>query len=219
MSSEMPLVIIGAGGHGREALDVLESAHPSSRHRFLGFLDDVEPDREILARRNAVWLGVVSRVTELDAEYLIGIGSGDVRCHIDGKLLRAGRSSATLVHPAATIASDVEIGPGSIITAGASLTTNIRAGRHFHVNLNATIAHDCLIGDYVTVSPGATISGNVVLEHRVSIGTGANVIPGVRVGEGAIVGAGAVVVRDVEPGDTVVGVPARSICRSALGAR
>jgi sugar O-acyltransferase (sialic acid O-acetyltransferase NeuD family) len=208
--NELPLVIIGAGGFGREVLDVIGGAQPSLRRRFIGFLDDVEPDLEVLSRRGAEWLGVVARILDLDAEYLIGIGDSQVRHDIDAQLVRAGRASATLAHAAATIASDVELGPGSVITAGARLTTNIRAGRHFHLNLNATVGHDCVIGDYVTVNPAATISGNVVLEDRVNVGTGANIIPGVRVGAGATVGAGAVVVRDVPPRETVVGVPAHS---------
>jgi len=206
-------VIIGAGGHGREVLDVIEGTQPSLRHRFIGFLDDVEPNLDVLSRRGAAWLGIVARMVDFDAEYLIGIGDCQVRRNIDAQLMRVGRAAATLVHSAATVASDVKLGPGSVITAGARLTTNIRAGRHFHLNLNATVAHDCVVGDYVTVNPAATISGNVVLEDRVNIGTGANVIPGVRVGAGATVGAGAVVVRDVPPGDKVVGVPARSVGR------
>jgi sugar O-acyltransferase (sialic acid O-acetyltransferase NeuD family) len=211
--NELPLVIIGAGGFGREVLDVIEGVEPSLQHRFIGFLDDIEPDREVLSRRGAEWIGVVARAVEFDAEYLIGIGDSQVRHDIDVQLVTAGRASATLVHAAATIASDVELGSGSVITAGSRLTTNIRVGRHFHLNLNATVGHDCVIGDYVTVNPAATISGNVVLEDRVNVGTGANVLPGVHVGAGATVGAGAVVVRDVPPGDTVVGVPARPVGR------
>jgi len=207
----LPLVIVGAGGHGREILDVIEGAQPVLRHRFLGFLDDAEPDRDLLSRRNASWIGTLARFADLDAEYLIGIGDCRVRSKIDSELVAAGRGSATLVHAAATIASDVQLGPGSVITAGARLTTNIRAGRHFHVSVNATIAHDCEIGDYVSVYSSATVSGNVVLEDRVTIGTGANVISGVHVGADATVGAGAVVVHNVLPGDTVVGVPARSV--------
>jgi UDP-2-acetamido-3-amino-2,3-dideoxy-glucuronate N-acetyltransferase len=49
----------------------------------------------------------------------------------------------------------------------------------------------------------------IVVERRASLGSGAIVLGGVRVGAGALVGAGAVVTKDVEPGETVVGNPAR----------
>jgi acetyltransferase EpsM len=45
----------------------------------------------------------------------------------------------------------------------------------------------------------------------VSIGVGASIRPGVRLGKGSVVGVGAAVVKDVDPGDTVVGVPAKPI--------
>jgi acetyltransferase-like isoleucine patch superfamily enzyme len=55
------------------------------------------------------------------------------------------------------------------------------------------------------------VSGNVTIGAGATIGTGANVLPGVTIGEGAFVGAGAVVTKDVEPGQTVVGSPAKPI--------
>jgi serine O-acetyltransferase len=55
-------------------------------------------------------------------------------------------------------------------------------------------------------------------EHRfpwigdnVFIGAGARVLGGITLGDDAKVGANAVVLHDVAPGDTVVGIPARSI--------
>ena len=43
------------------------------------------------------------------------------------------------------------------------------------------------------------------------IGAGAKILGPVRIGAGAKVGANAVVIRDVAAGDTVVGVPAKSL--------
>ena len=48
-----------------------------------------------------------------------------------------------------------------------------------------------------------------IVERGASIGSGATILGGVRVGRDATIGAGAVVTRDVEPGETVVGNPAR----------
>ena len=50
-----------------------------------------------------------------------------------------------------------------------------------------------------------------IVEDYVSIGVGASIKPGVRLGEGSVVGVGAAVVKDVNPGDVVVGIPAKPI--------
>jgi acetyltransferase-like isoleucine patch superfamily enzyme len=50
-----------------------------------------------------------------------------------------------------------------------------------------------------------------IVERGASIGSGATILGGVRIGAGATIGAGAVVTRDVEPGETVVGNPARAL--------
>src|SRR4051812_45322452 len=59
------IVIIGAGGHGRELLDVVDALGSWS---FLGFIDDGSPDLDVLARRSAPLLGPVSALEHLDAQ-------------------------------------------------------------------------------------------------------------------------------------------------------
>jgi len=209
-----PLVIVGAGGFGREVLDVVEAINESgSIYDVLGFVDDNPQSEELLARRHIRLLGPVEALAEVDAEYALGIGSGPVRARLDELATEWGRQAALLVHPSATFGSEYVLGAGTVVTAGVRITTNIVIGRHVHLNLNTTVGHDVRIDDYVTVNPGATISGNVVLEREVSIGTNAAIIQGVTVGRGTIVGAGAVVVRDLPSGVTAVGVPARPLNR------
>jgi sugar O-acyltransferase (sialic acid O-acetyltransferase NeuD family) len=208
-----PLIIVGAGGFGREVLDIVEAVNAvGPMFGLLGFVDDDDNiDLELLSRRGAAFLGAVNALEGIDASYVIGIGSPSTRRSIDVKIGAWGRTPVSIAHPTSTVASEVILGPGAILAAGARLTTNIQIGRHFHANLNATVGHDCSIGDYVTLNPGAHISGSVTLGHGVMIGTGAAVIQGCTVGDWAVIGAGAVVVRDVEPRVTAVGVPARSL--------
>lgn len=209
----IPLVIVGVGGHGREVLDIVEAVNARSPTlAFLGFVDDNQDGTEVLARRGARIVGGIDDLTSTSAAYVLGIGSPQIRRHIDERVPGACRP-ATLIHPSASVGSDVHLGPGNILAAGARITTNVRTGRHTHMNVAATVAHDCRLGDYVSLSPGVHLSGNVVVEDGVLLGTGAVVTPGCRIGAQAVVGAGAVVVDDVAPGTTVVGVPARDVRR------
>jgi sugar O-acyltransferase (sialic acid O-acetyltransferase NeuD family) len=178
---------------------------------FLGFLDDGTPDAAVLARLGAEHLGPVDHLRQLPgARYLIGVGEPKARQMLDARAEALGAEAITAIHRNASY-SDVEFGPGTVVTAGVRLTNNIRLGRHVHLNLNCTVGHDALLGDYVTVNPLASISGNVTIGDRVNVGTGANIIQNVTVGDDAVIGAGAVVIADVPAGVTVAGVPARPL--------
>lgn len=209
------VVIVGAGGFGREVLDIVEALNRAGASvTFLGFVDDGDVRDDLLTRRGVAWLGPSSMLPTLETGYVIGIGNGAIRRRLDEAFLAGGCRPTRLIHPLASFGSDVRFGDGIIMAAGSRITTNIGLGRHVQLHVNSTVGHDSELHDYVSVYPGATISGNVVLERGVTIGTGANVLPGCRVGEGAYVGAGAVVTADVAPRSTVVGVPARPLGQS-----
>ncbi|NYG54693.1 acetyltransferase [Nocardioides perillae] len=209
-----PLVIVGAGGFGRETADVVEAINAiAPTWELLGFVDDAPSDvnLERLAARGYDLLGGTDHLVSLDncAHYVIGVGCPRARRAVADRL-RCGRHvPATLVHPAATIGSAVSIGEGTVICAGARLTTNIAVGRHVHVNPSATVGHDTTLGDFVSLNPASSISGDCVIGAGSLVGVGAVVLNQLRVGEDATVGASACVVRDVLDGATVKGVPAR----------
>jgi len=210
------VVIIGAGGFGREALDVLQAINNRSSVdslNLLGVVDSAPSDLNLgrLAARGVPWLGTIDDWLGSDttANYVVAIGSPGTRALIDERLQAAKRTAMTLIHPDAHIGSMVTIGAGSVISAGAHLSTNIRLGRAVHLNPNSTIGHDTHLDDWVSVNPGAIISGDVTIEPRVLVGAGAVVLQGLRIGHDAIVGASACVVNDVHSSSTVKGVPAR----------
>ena len=210
------IVVIGAGGFGRETLDVLHAVNRESStqvYRILGVLDsNPSPDNLVrLGRMGVDWLGSEADWLSSghDARYLIGVGRPAVRRRIAESFAAAGKSAATVVHPRAVIGSLSTIGAGSVVCAGAQISTNVTLGEHVHVNPSATIGHDSALSDFVSINPGAIVSGDVTIGAGTLIGAGAVVLQGLAVGADALVGASACVVRDVASGQIVKGIPAR----------
>lgn len=204
------VVIVGASGHGREVREwLLRSSIPDVD--FVGFLDDGEPDLELLARLGARHLGGSDELANLqDCVYYLGVGSPQVRARLGAKADRLGaQAGPAMVSNDSTIGSTGTIGEGSVIFPGARVTTNVRIGRHVHLNTNSTVGHDSVLHDYVAVHPGANVAGDVTLGVGALIGTNASINQGLRIGARSIVGAGAAVVHDVPPDTVVTGVPAR----------
>jgi sugar O-acyltransferase (sialic acid O-acetyltransferase NeuD family) len=200
----MAILIVGAGGLGREVLAVFEAC----RRPVAGFLVDpghrgqpvhgvpVRDDAEIWQQRG-------------DTQFVIAIGDGRIRARLAQVL--DGATFAAAVHPSATIGPHVAFGDGPMVLGPASFTTDIAVGSHVLINPGCTIAHDCVIGSFVSLGPRVSLAGGAIVEEGANLGTGAVVAPRCRIGAWAVVGAGAVVIGDVAPGSTVAGVPARPL--------
>ncbi|MGY1834620.1 acetyltransferase [Blastococcus sp. SYSU DS0510] len=217
MTVPQPLVVIGAGGFGREALDVVEAVNavgPRPVFDVQGVVDDAPSEINLrrLAARGIPYLGPLDlAVAELrdGSAYVLGIGSPTVRARLDVELAGMGLDQPTVVHPRAGIGSMTQVAPGAVICAGVQVSTNVIMGRSVHLNPNATVGHDAVIGDFASVNPGAVISGDCTVGAGSLIGAGAVVLQGLTVGPWSLVGAGACVTRNVDSHTKVKGVPAR----------
>lgn len=214
------LVIVGAGGHARETLDVVDAVNASApRLRVLGFVDDDPTLRGVSVRGypvlgDAAWLRACDPAHTL---YLLGIGAAGPKARLGAALAAAGFRAPVLVHPRAVHTPLVTFGPGSVLAAGAMITSDVRLGTHVYVNVGASISHDCVVGDYCHLAPGSRLAGSVTLGAGCEIGIGAVVMQGITIGPGTIVGAGAAVVRDLPPRCVAAGVPARVLRERPVG--
>lgn len=140
-------------------------------------------------------------------------GVGSIRCtrnrrNVYERFVQKQYGFATVIHPSAVVAPEVQMEDGVQVFAGAVVQTGCRLGANAVLNTGARVDHDCVIGAHAHLSPGVTICGAVRVGDGAHIGAGATVIQGLRIGAASLVGAGALVIRDVPPGATVMGVPA-----------
>lgn len=210
------VVVVGAGGFGRETLDVIEAVNrvgDAPVFTIVGVIDDA-PSEQAQARlsvRGIPFLGTVDAWLERgdDAQYLIAIGNPQVRAAVDERFRSAGLDAATVVHPTVTIGSVSTIGAGSVVCAGVQVSTNVALGLHTHVNPGAIIGHDVVLEDYVSINPGAIVSGDVIVGRESLVGAGAVILQGIAIGGYCTVGASACVTRNVTEHTVVKGIPAR----------
>ena len=206
MGTEQAFYIAGAGGAGREALDIALAL----RRDVVAVLDDLLAGTTV--RGHPVLPPEEARA---GAEYVVAIAAPLARLRLSRLLDAAGLHATVLVHPRAVLGPMTVPDPGFITHANTLISSDVSIAAHCQVHYNATIGHDCVLEDRVTVYPGANVAGNVRLERDVTVGSGAVILQGLTVSAGATVGAGAVVTRDVEPRAVVVGSPARPVTRSA----
>jgi sugar O-acyltransferase (sialic acid O-acetyltransferase NeuD family) len=206
-----PVLVIGAGGHGVVVADALLAAGCE----VLGFLDR-DPGKQHVKHGNLALIGTDSALARYspDAVQLAnGIGSTrsmQLRRDVFVRLRSEGWSFVTVVHPRAVVSDWARLAAGAQVMAGAVVQAGAAIGENSIVNTAAVVDHDCSVEAHCHIAPGATLSGGVHVGEMSHVGTGATIIEGRRLGAGTLVGAGAVVVRDSQPGETLVGVPARA---------
>lgn len=216
-----PLVLVGAGGLGREAAACVRACNAAVRRSWdlWGFVDDALAGcgREI---DGFEVLGPVDHLVELlgTGERVPQVvvctgrpGATESRRVLARRLGAVDARFATIVHPTVSLAAGSSVGPGSVVLAQVVVTAPVAIGRHVVVMPHVVFTHDDRIGDFTTFGAGALLAGGVHVGDGAYIGSGACIREHVTIGAGALVGMGSVVLRDVPPGEVWVGNPARRV--------
>lgn len=211
----MHVLIMGAGGHGREVLDVLESQLDLNADvdNVALFVEPGQgsPDAMTLVQNRGYM--VHESIAPEFTHYVPAVGDPTLRKRLSEIAEESNLQALTVVSPLSSVPEQNQTASGLVVLPHSYVSTNVRVGCHVHVNQGVNVSHDVKIGDFVSVGPGAILAGGSRLGDFAFLGAGAIVLPGVEVGPSATVGAGAVVVRDVAAGSTVAGSPARDITK------
>ena len=187
------IIIIGAGGFGREVYYWAKDTFSNQEFHIKGFLsnnprhlDNFDIDVPILEDATTY------KIEEKD-RFIFAIGDIDAKKRIVTNMKNQGAKFITLIHPTAVVAKSAHIGEG-VIT----------------MNFYSSCGHDAKVGKYCILSPYATLNGFTILEDEVFLGTHATVIARKKVGYRSKVSANSVAMYDVPPHTLVYGVPGKN---------
>jgi len=203
-SKQSALIVYGAGGHARVAI---EAARAAGLSPTLVLDDSPKADRlaglPVIAARSAQW-------DELGAfRFVIAIGENSTRARLFEELKKRGGVPETIRHPFSWISPSAKIGAGTVVFGGVVVNADVTIGENCILNTGCSVDHDGNVGAHSHLCPGVRLAGAVTIGEGAMLGTGAICIPGIKIGSDAKVGAGSVVVRDLPNGCVAYGNPAR----------
>jgi sugar O-acyltransferase (sialic acid O-acetyltransferase NeuD family) len=205
------LLIIGAGGFGREVLAWASDIPQEKREWDVGGFLDANP--RALDGFDVGYEIFADPARYAPAEHEVFVCAvGDPRAKLllaRGIESRGGRF-ISLIHPTAIVGQRCRIGAGAVLCPYSVVTTDATLGDFVTLNVHASVGHDSTLGDGVTLNGHADVTGRAVLEEGVSLGSHAVVAPGVRISAYAKIGAGSVAFHKSRPGAVLLGVPAKS---------
>lgn len=205
------LLIIGAGGFGRELEDWLEVC-PANKKEWIigGYIDDnlnalsgYTSKYQVLGRINEF------PFTENDLG-LVAIAEPDIKEKVYESLKHRLRFY-TFIHPTAIIGGNVVIGEGTIIYPNTVISTNCRIGRNVSMGCSNHIGHDSAVGDFSSLMASVDLGGGTRLGSKVYIGSKATIVPGRKIADSTKISSGSVVVNNINSASTYFGNPAHKI--------
>ena len=155
---KQPLVIVGAGGLGKEIACLVGDL---TDFYVQGFYDDGLAQGEWVLGKYEV-LGNMQSLQEIQSKVSVVIAFGNPKMRKkcwDALQENASIHFPNLIHPSALImnAERIQLGNGVIVFPLAVLTTDLYIGDNVVVHTGASIHHDVSVGNHSVIMPGARL--------------------------------------------------------------
>jgi sugar O-acyltransferase (sialic acid O-acetyltransferase NeuD family) len=182
LEDEIRVAIVGAGGYGRVALDVLLASGLGDR--VLGFYDDAHAAISDKVRGYPVLGDVEMLKSMLSVEpvhVVVAITDNGARLRVANSLRGLGGQFFTAVHPLAYLSDVATVGGGCVVAAGVVVHPDAAVGSHCFLGPGAVVDRDAEVGagSWISagavVGPGSRIGARVVLGPNSSVGRKASV--------------------------------------------
>ena len=186
-----PILLVGAGGHARACIDVIELEGRFTIAGLVGLREEVGTrvlgypvlgtDQDLPAMLSDVRHALVT----------IGqIKTPELRMRLFNAIEQQGGTLPVIVSPRAHVSQHAALGAGTIVMHGAIVNAGATVGRNCIINSQALVEHDSEIADHCHIATAAAINSGVHVGACTFIGSNACVRQGARIGERCLIGMG-----------------------------
>jgi sugar O-acyltransferase (sialic acid O-acetyltransferase NeuD family) len=199
--SAASLLLVGAGGHAKACLDVIEAEGRFSVGGVVGL--PAEVGRRLLDYPIIGSDADLAALLGAHPNAFISLGqvrTAQPRVRLFAELVQLGFQLPVIVSPLARVSRHAQLGAGTIVMHGAIVNSGAVVGRNCIINTHALIEHDTVIADHCHVSTAAVVNGGVTVGTGTFIGSNATVREAVRIGEQCVIGMGERVYADCPSG-------------------
>lgn len=189
--SKPGLILIGAGGHARACIDVIER---QSQHRIIGLVglpEEIHSQHlgyEVIAKDDA--LAQLAKSTTYALITTGQIHTAKLRRHLYQQATQCGFQMPVIISPTAHVSRHATVGAGSIVMHGAIVNAGAKVGNNCIINSCALLEHDTTVEDHCHISTGAILNGGVRVAAGSFIGSGCVIKEGLSIGKECLVGIG-----------------------------
>jgi sugar O-acyltransferase (sialic acid O-acetyltransferase NeuD family) len=152
------LILIGAGGHAKSCIDLIEQ---EDKFRIIGLVGSpVEVGTSVLGYEVLGTDDVLSELLNLTQYALIAvgqIGTNDLRRQLFTQIRTIGFVSPIVVSPMAYVSPHAVVGEGTVVMHRATINAGARIGNNCIINSHALIEHDVVVEDNCHIATSATI--------------------------------------------------------------
>jgi len=192
------LLIIGAGGHARSCLEIINL---EDKYEVYGFFDNNKKKFE-----SCKFLGSdrdIHKFKKVCVNLFLCLGSIE---NIPFKWLIYQRAKKLkfkfpkIISPLSFVSKKTTIGEGTIIMNHSFINSNVKIGKNSIINNKVLLEHDVEIGNNSHISTGAILNGGVKIGNNVFVGSGSIIKENVEIKSNTIIGMGSIVLKNINGG-------------------
>tara|TARA_B100001123_G_C15229965_1_gene994742 strand:- start:516 stop:1130 length:615 start_codon:yes stop_codon:yes gene_type:complete len=194
------ILIIGAGGHAKSVIDVVES---TKKYKIIGLIDNnTKINNKKIFKYEILGSNKDLKIMRKTCKFaIVGIGqikSAQKRINNFELLKKLRFQIPKIFSTTSYISKNTIVGDGTVIFHGVYVNAGASIGDNCIINTRSIIEHDVKIGNHCHVSTGATLNGGVILGDNSFVGSGAVIKENVKIGKNCIVAAKSFLKKDLE---------------------